>query len=66
MFPKNSPLGKPPSGYQEVLYWKVNEEPSRFVIMNFLPILLAILFGIGFYIFVQVFGGSPQLELAPI
>ena len=63
MFPQNSPLGKPPSGYKEVLYWKINEEPSRFVIMNFLPILLAILFGIGFYFFIQVFGGSPQLAL---
>ena len=64
MFPKYSPLDKPPSGYKEVLYWKINEEPSRFVIMNFLPILLAILFGIGFYIFIQVFGGSPQLTLS--
>ena len=64
MFPQNSPLGKPPSGYKEALYWKINEEPSRFVITNFLPILLAILFGIGFYIFIQVFGGSPQLALS--
>jgi hypothetical protein len=64
MFPQNSPLGMPPSGYMEALFWKINEEPSRFVIMNFLPILLAILFGIGFYIFIQVFGGSPKLALS--
>jgi len=64
MIPQNSPFGKPPSGYKEALFWKINEEPSRFVIMNFLPILLAILFGIGFYIFIQVFGGSPKLALS--
>ena len=29
MLPPNSPLGKPPSGYNEVLYWKISEEPSR-------------------------------------
>ncbi len=64
MLPPNSPLGKPPSGYNEVLYWKISEEPSRLVIMNFLPILLAIVFGIGFFIFIRVFGGSPQLALS--
>ena len=64
MLPQNSPLGKPPSSYKETLYWKFDEESSRSVIMNFLPILLAILFGIGFYIFIQLFGGSPQLALS--
>jgi hypothetical protein len=65
MLPPNSPLGKPPSGYKEALYWKINEEdPRRLVIMDFLPILLAILFGIGFYIIIQLFGGSPQLALS--
>jgi hypothetical protein len=64
MVPQNSRLGKPPSGYKEVLYWKINEEPSRLVVMNVLPMLLAILFGMGFYIFIQVFGGSPQLALS--
>ena len=63
MSPQNSPLGKSPSGYKEVLYWKINEEPRRFVILYFLPILLAILIGIGNYFFVQVFGGSPLLAL---
>jgi hypothetical protein len=64
MLPPNSPFGKPPSGYNEVLYWKISEEPSRLVLMNFLPILLAIVFGIGFFIFIRVFGGSPQLALS--
>jgi hypothetical protein len=52
------------SGYNEVLYWKITEEPSRFVIVNFLPILLAIIFGIGFYIIIRLFGGSPQFALS--
>lgn len=64
MLPPNSPFSKPPTGYNEVLYWKISEEPSRFVIMNILPILLAAVFGIGFFIFVRVFGGSPQLALS--
>jgi hypothetical protein len=64
MLPTNSSLGKPPSSYNEVLYWKISEEPSRLMIMNLLPVLLAILFGIGFFLFVQVFGGSPQLTLS--
>jgi hypothetical protein len=63
MLPANSPVSKPPSGYNEILYWKISEEPGRFVMMNFLPILLAAVFGIGFFIFVRVFGGSPQLAL---
>ncbi len=64
MLPSNSPLGKPPSNYNEVIYWKITEEPKRLVIMNLLPILLAIVFGIGFFGFVYVFGGSPQLALS--
>jgi hypothetical protein len=64
MLPPNSPLGKPPSSYNEVLYWKISEEPSRLVIMNLLPILLAVVFGIGFFFFVRVFGGSPPLALS--
>jgi len=64
MLPPNSPFRKPPSGYNEVLYWKISEEPSRLVLMNFLPILLAIVFGIGFFIFIRMFGGSPQLALS--
>jgi hypothetical protein len=64
MLPPNSPFGKTPSGYNEVLYWKISEEPSRLVIMNFLPILLAAVFALGFFIFIRVFGGSPQLALS--
>ena len=64
MSPQNSFLGKPPSNYNEVLYWKITEEPRRLVIMSLMPILLAIVFGIGFFVFVYVFGGSPQLALS--
>jgi hypothetical protein len=51
-------------GYKEVLYWKISEESSRFVIMNFLPVLLAVTFGIGFFIFIRVFGGSPHFAMS--
>lgn len=64
MLSQNSTLGKPPSNYTEVLYWKITEEPRRLIIMNFLPILLALAFGIGFFIIIRMFGGSPQLALS--
>jgi hypothetical protein len=64
MLSPNSSLGKPPSSYNEVLYWKISEEPNRLVIMNLLPVLLAIVIGTGFFVFIQVFGGSPQLTLS--
>lgn len=63
MLSPNSSLGKPPSSYNEVLYWKISEEPNRLVIMNLLPLLLAMIFGTCFFVFIQVFGGSPQLTL---
>lgn len=63
MFPSNSPLGKPPSNYNEVLYWKITEEPSRLVLLSLLPILLAIVIGSVFFLFIRVFGGSPQMAL---
>jgi hypothetical protein len=64
MLPPNSPLGEPPANYNEVLYWKITQETRRLFIMNFLPILLAIVFGTGFFIYIQVFGGSPQVALS--
>ena len=64
MYPQNSSLGEPPSSYNEVLYWKISEESSHLIIMNLLPILLTITFGIGFFIFIHVFGGSPRLALS--
>ena len=45
-------------------YWKISEEPNRLLIMNILPILLAVVFGIGFFIFIRVFGGLPRLALS--
>ena len=64
MFFLNSSLGKPPSSCNEILYWKISQDPSRLFIMNFLPIFLAIVFGIGFFIFIQVFGRPPRLTLS--
>jgi hypothetical protein len=57
----NSLSGKPPSNYREVLYWKINEKAGRIAMMNSLSIPLAIVFGIGFYIFVRMFGTSPKI-----
>lgn len=51
--------GKPPPDYKEVHYWKISEKTGRVVIMNLLSIPLAIVFGIGFFVFVVLFG-RPQ------
>jgi hypothetical protein len=64
MLPTSSHLSKPPTGYNEVRYWKISEEPRRLVVMNLLPILLAVVFGFGFFVFIQVFGGPPQFALS--
>ena len=57
----NSFLGKPPSDYKEVLYWKITDKAGRIALMNFLAIPLAIVFGIAFFIFVRQFGNPPKL-----
>lgn len=64
MLPPNSPLGEPFSNYHEVLYWKIGEQSRRLVAMNLLSILLAVVFGIGFFLFIRVFGGSPSFALS--
>ncbi|MGD0707236.1 MAG: DUF3267 domain-containing protein [Anaerolineaceae bacterium] len=56
----NSVSGKPPSDYKEVLYWKISEKAGRIAMMNLLPIPLAVVFGISFFIFVRLFGNSPK------
>lgn len=48
--------GKPPAGYEEVLYWKITQRTGRIVIMNILSVPLAVLFGTVFLIFVGMFG----------
>lgn len=53
--------GKPPSDYKEVLHWKITEKANHIVIMNLLPIPLAIVFGIGLFIFVRMFGRPPKI-----
>lgn len=52
---------KPPSGYQEVLYWKINDKAGRIAMMNYWSIPLAMVFGIGFFIFARLFGNPPKL-----
>ncbi|MGD8406239.1 MAG: DUF3267 domain-containing protein [Anaerolineales bacterium] len=51
--------GKPPPDYKEVRYWKISEKSGRVLIMNLLSVPLAIVFGIGFFVFVVLFG-RPQ------
>jgi hypothetical protein len=55
----NSIPGRPPPDYKEVLYWKISDRVSRTIIMNLLSLPLAIIFGIGFFVFVVLFG-RPQ------
>ena len=64
MATSNSLPGKPPSNYKEVLYWKITDKPSRLVMLNLLAIPLAVIFGIGFFIFVRVLGESPTFSLS--
>jgi Putative zincin peptidase len=59
----NSLPGKPDSNFKEELYWKISEKSSRLVWLNLLSIPLAVVFGIGFFIFVQLIGRSPKFVL---
>ena len=52
---------KLPANYNQVLYWKISEKSGRLVKMNLLSILLAIIFGTGFYIFMRIFGKSSKI-----
>jgi hypothetical protein len=58
----NTFSGKPPSDYEEVLYWRVTQGASRIIIMNLLSIPLFFVFGIGFLIFVRVFGKPSEIR----
>jgi hypothetical protein len=60
MSASNSLFGKPPSNYEEVLYWKITEKAGRIALINFLAIPLAIVFGAGYFIFIRLFGNSPK------
>jgi Putative zincin peptidase len=53
--------GKPPSHYKEVLHWKITEKANHIVGMNLLQIPLALVFGIGLFIFVRMFGRPPKI-----
>ena len=57
----DSRSGKPPPDYKEVLYWKITAKANHIVSMNLLSIPLAIVVGIGLFMFVRMFGKSPQL-----
>jgi hypothetical protein len=60
MSASNSHMGKQPYNYEEVLYWKITEKAGRIALINFLAIPLAIVFGVGFFIFIRLFGNSPK------
>jgi len=64
VFTSNSLAGQPPSPYQQVLYWKIGEKSSRLVVVNLLSIPVAVVFGIGFFIFVRTLGGAPKFGLS--
>lgn len=53
--------GKPPPDYIEVLYWKISENTNRVILMNLLSIPLALVFGIGFFVFVVLFGRPQEI-----
>jgi len=55
--------GKPPPEYKEVLYWKISDKTSRAIIMNLLSLPLAIVFGIGFFVFVNMFGKPQEINI---
>jgi hypothetical protein len=63
VFTSNSFAGQPPAHYQEVLYWKISEKSSRLVVAKLLSIPVAVVFGIGFFIFARTLGGSPKFGL---
>lgn len=54
-------LGKAPTDYEEVLYWKVTQKTSRIVILNLLSIPLAIFWGIIFIDLVYIYGNPPEI-----
>jgi len=53
--------GKPPSNYEEVLYWKISGRAGRILVMNLLSIPLALIIGIAFLVFVLVFGKPTEI-----
>lgn len=57
----NTLPGQPPPGYKEVLTWKISEKAGTTIIMNLLSIPLAIVFGICFFIFTNLFGKSQEI-----
>ncbi|MGB7876592.1 MAG: hypothetical protein WBL25_19595, partial [Anaerolineales bacterium] len=59
----NTLPGKPPPGYEETLYWKISEKASTTIIMNLLTIPLAIVFGIGFFTFANIFGKPQEITI---
>jgi hypothetical protein len=59
----NTVSGKPPPHYKETLYWKISEKASTTIIMNLLTIPLAIVFGIGFFTFANLFGKPQEITI---
>lgn len=57
----NTVPGQTPLDYKEVLYWKISEKLSSTIIMNLLSIPLALFCGIGFFIFINLFGKPNEI-----
>lgn len=56
--------GKPPPDYKEVLYWKISDKAGRTIIMNLLSIPLGLLVGVGFFIFINLFGKPGKITVS--
>jgi hypothetical protein len=55
-----SPQGQPPSGYHQVLYWRLTEKLSRILLLNLLSIPLLILWAIVFSWLATSLGRMPR------
>jgi Putative zincin peptidase len=64
VFSSNSFSNKPPAHYKEELYWKISEKTGRLILMNLLSIPIAVVFGIGFFLFIHGFGVPPKFALS--
>jgi hypothetical protein len=54
------PQGQPPSGYHQVLYWRLTEKLSRILLLNLLSIPQLIFWGVVFFWLATSLGGMPR------
>jgi hypothetical protein len=55
-----TPQGQPPSGYHQVLYWRLTEKLSRILLLNLLSIPLLIFWGVVFVWLATSLGRMPR------